>query len=154
MSFGGNDETRDEALMSPRLPTPPPDRSVETWYTDQSKINPKKKCSYILLVMTSVDPAFDYTTTPPFSVVHNSKKKMKGWGKTAFVPTKALCVIELTRRGKKKGVNYQNKTLDDLVEMIRDDPIVDPADVEFVKRQKNFFSEELQRVLESMCLDR
>ncbi len=129
-----HDDTTDKSNEQP----PEDDRrlaSVQSYVEDQSKVKPKKKLAYILMLAKEVVDGFeDPGSFYPYSVF--MEKPRKSFPVTSFKFTNTMIGIEITRRDPTQKPNAKNRTQAELLGTLRKIPLSNPEDIEYIKAEE------------------
>ncbi len=117
------------------------DDSLEDFFEDEANIPANKKIPYLLMLCTDCIDGFDVLISEPYSQLCGQKL---GRYKSLFKPYKSLLSMEIKRRAPKSQMNFKNKTIPQLQEILQRFPL-DSLDKEFVCRKEKEYRETLLR---------
>jgi hypothetical protein len=113
-------------------PTPAPPNSFQEAL---ERLDDEKQISYLMLGASEVLPDFNVKRTHPYSYFFFKKKGYK----QTFQPNKNIIVQEIKRRQPEAKPNQNNRSNDDLMEMLRERwPLVEPDKEYIVQKEKDY----------------
>ncbi|CAJ1936863.1 unnamed protein product [Cylindrotheca closterium] len=112
--------------------TPAPPNSFQEALEE---LDEEKQISYLMLGATEVLPDFNVKRTHPYSYFFFKKKGYK----QVFQPNKNIIVQEIKRRQPEAKPNQNNRSNDELMEMLRERwPLVEPDKQYIVQKEKDY----------------
>jgi hypothetical protein len=151
--------------------------AVKAYYNDQSKLKAEMKMAYIILQMADMEnrdlaakhkeeaAASDEATkapplyvprsfveaTEPFATLNSQKGKKSKKVSSLVLPKKEIAK-EIVRRCPatpgRKGVNHNNKSVEQLMALLLKNPITDSSDISFIKAEFQTHSSVIEQLLE------
>lgn len=132
--------------------------AVKAYYNDQSKLSAELKMAYIIMQMADIEnrdimedhaaatsgeptkpppihtPKSYVAITEPFASIKDNRKKASK-ASTLILPKKDIAQEIMRRCTTIKGVNHNNKGVEQLMALLLKHPITDPIDIAFIKNE-------------------
>ena len=124
--------------------------SIQEYIEDQRELDPDQKVPYILMlargIHENVPMDIDITNAEPFktALAFNILKRKP------LSLSKALLCQELKRRNPVRKININNKKVDDLFSMLKEDDINDPADIAYIQGETMVYIDNLKRSIDDV----
>lgn len=124
--------------------------SIQEYIEDQRELDPDKKVPYILMlargIHENVPMDVDIMNAEPFktALAFNILKRKP------LSLSKALLCQELKRRNPDRKMNVNNKKVDDLFSLLKEDDICDPADIAYIQGETTVYIDNLKRSIDDV----